>query len=54
MTIRGFLLAIRRNWAAALLFVLGAGMVVFGVLRGEAGQVLKKAVFVCLECIGLG
>ena len=32
--------------AAAFLF--------YGVQRGEAAVVLKKAVNICLECIGLG
>lgn len=54
MTFRGVLNGIRRNWAAALLLVLGAGMLVFGVARGEAVQVFQKAARVCLECIGLG
>lgn len=34
--------------AAAVLFI------VFGVNRGEAAAVLRKAVFICMECIGLG
>jgi len=52
--IRGVFPMIKRNWAAALLVALGAGMLAFGVARGEAVQVFQKAARVCLECIGLG
>lgn len=34
--------------------VTGAAFVVIGLLRGEAGVVLQKAVRICLECIGIG
>ena len=29
-------------------------MLVIGVLRGEPGVVFKKAIDLCLECIGIG
>lgn len=28
--------------------------IIYGLMRGEAGAVLNKAVNICLECIGLG
>ena len=35
-------------FAAAVIFIIA------GLLRGEAGVVLMKAVYICLECIGIG
>jgi hypothetical protein len=37
-----------------LLLGLGAAMIVLGLFRQEALEILKKAVIVCLECIGIG
>lgn len=38
-------------WA---LLALGCALVAWGVARAEPGIILKKAVRVCLECIGIG
>jgi hypothetical protein len=35
-------------------FVAGFALLVFGVFRGEVDVVLRKAINVCLECIGIG
>jgi hypothetical protein len=35
-------------------FVAGFAFLVFGIFRGEVDVVLRKAVNVCLECIGIG
>ena len=45
---------LKRNRAALALLVLGAALVVIGVLRGEAEVVFRRAINVCMECIGLG
>ncbi|MDI6710379.1 MAG: CD1871A family CXXC motif-containing protein [Bacillota bacterium] len=37
-----------------LLLALGLALAWAGLARGEGGQVLAKAVRICLECIGLG
>jgi len=38
----------------ALLLLAGLACVGIGVFRGEAMEVARKAIFICLECIGLG
>ena len=44
----------RRNGAALGLVVLGLLFTAIGVWRGEVAVVLRKAIFICMECIGLG
>ncbi|HOO79307.1 MAG TPA: CD1871A family CXXC motif-containing protein [Lachnospiraceae bacterium] len=36
------------------LIVCGIGLMVLGIYRGEAAMIWQKAVYVCLECIGIG
>ncbi len=40
--------------AQAVLLIIGAAMLCFGLWRGEAAMVLSKAVKLCLECVGIG
>lgn len=37
-----------------LLLAVGAALIALGVLRTEHSTVLKKAIRICLECIGIG
>jgi len=42
-------------WAARILICIAAVVfIIVGIQRGEISVVLKKAVNICLECIGLG
>lgn len=34
--------------------ILAVGFIVFGVIREEQLEVLKKATSICLQCIGIG
>jgi hypothetical protein len=43
-----------RTWISATLFFLGALSLAIGISRGEMGVVLRKAINICLECIGIG
>jgi hypothetical protein len=36
------------------IYTLGIALTVLGILRGELTEIMRKAVFVCLECIGIG
>ncbi|MBR4659097.1 MAG: hypothetical protein IKP26_07595 [Clostridia bacterium] len=38
----------------AIVLLIGVGFMIYGATDGEAFAVLKKAVAICMECIGLG
>lgn len=45
---------LRKNRWAVILLVLSMLFLAIGVGRGEAETVYRKAVQICMECIGLG
>jgi len=40
--------------ARLAILAVSIGFIIIGIQRGEVSVVLKKAVNICLECIGLG
>ncbi len=42
------------RWASGLICLAGLAMIAFGIYRGEMAVVAKKAIQICLECIGIG
>ncbi len=45
---------LRKNKAALLLLLVGVIFLAIGVWRGEVETIFRKAVNICMECIGLG
>ncbi len=45
---------IRKNRAALAILALSAAFLAMGVWRGEEQTVFRKAINICMECIGLG
>lgn len=45
---------IASQWIGVAVAALGLAMVGFGIYRGEVETVFKKAINICLECIGIG
>ena len=44
----------KRKFLRWIVIAVAAGMIGYGVYRGEVSIVLNKAINICMECIGLG
>ena len=45
----------KRKAAVQIMFMLmGAVFILYGMMRGEVGIVMSKAIKICLECVGIG
>lgn len=45
---------VKQNWPALTALAVAVVFMALGVYRGEVETVLRKAVNICMECIGLG
>ncbi len=45
---------IKNNKAAFAVIITGLVFLVIGVWRGEVETIFRKAINICMECIGLG
>ena len=43
-----------KGWVKWALLGLGIGLVIWGAASGQALGTLRKAIYLCLECMGLG
>ena len=44
----------KRAYFGLVAGVIGLALIAYGILSGQAGLVLQKAIRICLECVGLG
>lgn len=42
------------RWIQSMSILLAVFLIGLGAWRGEAELVLKKAIYICMECIGIG
>ena len=41
-------------WVKWALAGLGIGLLIWGAATGQATAMMRKAIYICLECMGLG
>lgn len=44
----------KKRWAGVLLAAAGAALIITASVNGEYRDVWRKAIIICMECIGLG
>ncbi|MCR5374268.1 MAG: hypothetical protein K6E39_02725 [Lachnospiraceae bacterium] len=44
----------KKSYIRAALLVVSAALIILGIYRGETAEILRKAVMICLQCIGIG
>ncbi len=44
----------KTGWIKWALLGLGIGLMICGAATGQAAATLRKAIYICLECMGLG
>lgn len=44
----------RKKIAARAVLVVAISMIVIGIVREEVIEVFTKAIYICLECVGIG
>ncbi len=45
---------IKNNKTAIIIIIIGAVFIAIGAWRGEIEAIFRKAINICMECIGLG
>ncbi len=46
--------SIIKNLLRVMIIISAVAFICIGIQRGEATEIMRKAVMVCLECIGIG
>ena len=44
----------KKDWIAVAILLSGITLIILGALSGDARLIMKSAIRICLECIGIG